>query len=173
MHRNNIQAQPSPDTNSPEYGFWEVENPSLRDMPQEFRTYEILRNTDNSISIRVTDIDPDAPTNSQADISRGFSVGASRIFGVPSTNLTDTASYTENGELVKLLTPPMQAKIASLGEPLGYKVAIDHDGTEVKINFLGELLSADTLNGTWTGVTTNSPYSVSAANGAKFYRAAE
>jgi metallophosphoesterase (TIGR03768 family) len=173
MHRNNIKPQRSPYLDRPEYGFWEVENPSLRDMPQEFRTYEILRNTDNSISIRVTDIDPDAPTHSQADISRGFSVGASRIFGVPSTNLTDTASYTENGELVKLLTPPMQAKIASLGEPLGYKVAIDHDGTEVKINFLGELLSADNLNGPWTGVTTNSPYSVSVANGAKFYRAAE
>jgi metallophosphoesterase (TIGR03768 family) len=173
MHRNNIKAQPSPYYGRPEYGFWEVENPSLRDMPQEFRTYEIFRNTDNSISIRVTDIDPDAPTNSQADISRGFSVGASRIFGVPSTNLTDTASYTQNGELVKLLTPPMQAKIASLGEPLGYKVAIDQDGTEVKINFLGELLSADNLNGPWTGVTNISPYSVSAANGAKFYRAVE
>ncbi len=173
MHRNNIKAQPSPYPDRPEYGFWEVENPSLRDFTQEFRTYEILRNTDNSISIRVTDIDPEVAPGSQADISRGFAIGASRIFGNPSTNLTDTASYTENGELVKLLTPPMQAKIASLGEPLGYKVAIDHDGTEVKINFLGELLSADNLNGPWTGVSTNSPYSVSAVNGAKFYRAVE
>jgi hypothetical protein len=56
---------------------------------------------------------------------------------------------------------------------LGYKVVIDHDGTEVKINFLGELLSADNLNGPWTDVTNTSPYAVSAANGAKFYRAAE
>jgi hypothetical protein len=173
MHRNNIKPQRSPYLDRPEYGFWEVENPSLRDMPQEFRTYEILRNTDNSISIRVTDIDPDAPTNSQADISRGFSVGASRIFGVPSTNLTDTASYTENGELVKLLTPPMQAKIASLGEPLGYKVAIDCDGNGVTINFLGELQAADTLSGPWNDVTNISPYTVSAATGTKFYRAAE
>jgi hypothetical protein len=67
----------------------------------------------------------------------------------------------------------MQASIAGLGEPLGDKVAIDQDGTEVKIKFLGELLSADNLNGPWTDVTTNSPYSVSAANAAKFYRAAE
>ena len=37
MHRNNIKAQPSPYYGRPEYGFWEVENPSLRDMPQEFR----------------------------------------------------------------------------------------------------------------------------------------
>jgi metallophosphoesterase (TIGR03768 family) len=173
MHRNNIKAEPSPYPDRPEYGFWQVENPSLRDFPQEFRTYEILRNTDNSISIRVTDIDPDAPTNSQAAISRGYAVGASRIFASPSTNLTDTASYTRNAELVKLLTPPMQARIAGLGEPLGDKVAIDQDGTEVKINFLGELLSADNLYGPWTGVTNISPYSVSAVNGAKFYRAAE
>ena len=173
MHRNNIKAQPSPYNDRPEYGFWEVENPSLRDFPQEFRTYEILRNTDNSISIRVTDIDPEAPTNSQAAISRGYAVGAARIFAVPSTNLTDTASYTQNAELVKLLTPPMQAKIAGLGEPLGYNVAIDHDGNGLIINFLGELQSADTLSGSWNDVTNISPYAVSAANGAKFYRAAE
>ena len=173
MHRNNIKAQPSPYNDRPEYGFWEVENPSLRDFPQEFRTYEILRNTDNSISVRVTDIDPEAPTNSQAAISRGYAVGAARIFAVPSTNLTDTASYTQNAELVKLLTPPMQAKIAGLGEPLGYNVAIDHDGNGLIINFLGELQSADTLSGSWNDVTNISPYAVSAANGAKFYRAAE
>jgi metallophosphoesterase (TIGR03768 family) len=173
MHRNNIKAQPSPYYGRPEYGFWEVENPSLRDFPQEFRTYEILRNTDNSISIRVTDIDPEAPTNSPAAISRGYAVGASRIFASPSTNLTDTGSYTQNAELVKLLTPPMQARIAGLGEPLGNKVAIDHDGNGVIVNFLGELQSADTLNGPWNDVTNTSPYAVSAANAAKFYRAVE
>jgi hypothetical protein len=43
----------------------------------------------------------------------------------------------------------------------------------VVINFLGELLSADALSGPWNDVTTNSPYAVSAANGTKFYRAAE
>jgi hypothetical protein len=56
---------------------------------------------------------------------------------VSSTNLTDTASFMENGELVKLLTPPMQAKIASLGEPFGYQATIDHDEAEVEINFFG------------------------------------
>jgi metallophosphoesterase (TIGR03768 family) len=173
MHRNNIKAQPSPYNDRPEYGFWEVENPSLRDFPQEFRTYEILRNTDNSISIRVTDIDPEAPTNSQAAISRGFAVGAARIFAVPSTSLTDTNSYTQNAELVKLLTPPMQAAIAGLGEPLGNKVAIDRDETGMTINFLGKLQSADTLSGLWNDVTNISPYAVLVTNAVKFYRAAE
>ena len=42
----------------PEYSFWEVETASLRDFPQQFRTFEILRNSDDSISIFVTDVDP-------------------------------------------------------------------------------------------------------------------
>jgi hypothetical protein len=183
MHRNNIKAHPSPYSDRPEYGFWEVENPSLRDFPQEFRTYEILRNTDNSISIRVTDIDPEVTPGSCADKSRGYAVGAARIFAVPSAaptsngdglwNFGDTNSYANNAELVKMLTPPMQAKIAGLGEPLGNKVAIDRNGNGVTINFLGELQSADTLNGSWNDVTNISPYSVSATNAARFYRAAE
>jgi hypothetical protein len=41
------------------------------------------------------------------------------------------------------------------------------------INFLGKLQSADTILGPWNNVTNTSPYAVSAANGAKFYRAAE
>jgi hypothetical protein len=172
-HQNNIIPQPSPDTNSPEYGFWEVQTASLRDFPQEFRTFELLRNTDNSISIRVTDIDPEEETNSPAAVSRGYAVGAARIFMTPSTNLTDTASYAHNAELLKLLTPPMQTKIAGLGEPLGHHVAIDGNETGVTINFLGELQSADNLLGPWSDVTDTSPYAVSATNGAKFYRAAD
>ena len=170
---NNIIPQPSPYPDRPEYGFWEVETASLRDFPQEFRTFEILRNSDNSISIRVTDIDPEVTTNSPAAVSRGYAVGAARIFGSPCTSLTDTNSYAHNAELLKLLTHPMQAVIAGYGGPLGHNVAIDRAGNGVVINFLGELQSADTLLGPWNNVANISPCAVSAATAAKFYRAVE
>lgn len=173
VHINHIIPQPSPYLDRPEYGFWEVETASLRDFPQEFRTFEILRNTDNSISIRVTDIDPEETTNSPAVVSRGYAVGAARIFQTPCTSLADTNSYAQNAELLKLLTPPMQAKIANYGGPLGHNVAMDHLGTEVMIDFLGELQAADTLLGPWNDVTNLSPYTVSATNAANFYRAVE
>jgi hypothetical protein len=173
VHINNIIPQPSPDTNSPEYGFWEVETASLRDFPQEFRTYEILRNADNSISIRVTDIDPEVSPTSPAAVSRGYAIGAARIFQTPCTSVTDTNSYARNAELLKLLTPPMQTKIAGYGGPLGHKVAIDSTETGAVINFLGELQSADAVLGPWSDVANISPYTVSAANAAKFYRAVE
>ena len=41
MHRNNVKEQLSV-YNDPEYDFWEVECPSLRDFTQQFRTFEIL-----------------------------------------------------------------------------------------------------------------------------------
>jgi hypothetical protein len=91
----------------------------------------------------------------------------------PCTSLADTNSYAHNAELLKLLSPPMQAKIANYGGPLGHNVAIDRIGTGVVINFLGELQSADTLSGPWNNVADSSPYAVSAANGAKFFRAFE
>jgi metallophosphoesterase (TIGR03768 family) len=172
-HQNNITPQPSPDTNSPEYGFWEVQTASLRDFPQEFRAWEILRNTDKSISFRVTDIDPEETTNSPAAVSRGYAIGAARIFMTPCTSLADTNSYAHNAELLKLLTPPMQAKIANCGGPLGHNVAIDCNATGVAISFLGELQSADNILGPWNDVANTSPYTVSATNAASFYRATE
>ena len=172
-HQNNIIPQPSPYPDRPEYGFWEVQTASLRDFPKEFRTFEILRNTDNSISIRVTDIDPEVTTNSPAAVSLGYAVGAARIFMAPCTSLADTNSYAHNAELLKLLTPPMQTKIAGYGGPLGHNVAIDRVGSEVVINFLGELQSADTPFGPWSNVAHAAPYTVPAVNAAKFYRAIE
>ena len=91
----------------------------------------------------------------------------------PCTSLTDTNSYAHNAELLKLLTHPMQAKIAGYGGPLGHTVAIDRTETGVVINFLGELQSADTIPGPWNNITTNSPYAAPAASAAKFYRAVE
>jgi len=184
MHRNNIKSEMT--TNGPPAGdFWEIENPSLRDYPEEFRTFEILRNTDNSISIKTTDIDPEVTPGSNADESRGYAVGAARIFAVPlaaptnnsvnlaNWNFTDTGSYTTNADLVKFLTPHMQAVMANYGGPLGHHVAIDSTGTSVMINFLGELQSANTPAGPWNDVTNISPCTVSATNRANYYRAVE
>jgi metallophosphoesterase (TIGR03768 family) len=174
VHRNKVTPQPSPYPDRPEYGFWEVETASLRDFPQNFRTFEILRNTDNTISILATDVDPAVEKGSPAEKSRGYAIGASRIFGSPATSFTDTASYVYNAELVKQLTPPMQAKIASYGGPLGHCLSIDRYGADAVITFTGNLQSADAIRGPWTDVAgATNQYTVPAQHAAKYYRASE
>lgn len=115
-HMNAVTPHPSPDPAHPEYGFWEVEAPSLRDFPRQFRTFDLLRNGDNSLSIVTTDVDPLVENGSTAGNSLGYAIGAARIFG--NIALADTASHAYNAELLKQLSPAMQAKIA------GYGVAI-------------------------------------------------
>ncbi len=56
VHRNAITPQPDPN-GDPNYGFWEVETPSLRDFPQQLRRFQIVRNSDNTISIFAIDVD--------------------------------------------------------------------------------------------------------------------
>ena len=124
-HVNVVTPFPSPDPARPECGFWEVETPSLRDFPQQFRTWDIRRNIDNTISILTTSVDPQVETNSPAGKSLGYGIGAERIFG--NISLTDTTSHTYNAELIKMLTPAMQAKIANYGAPL-YNRGHDYDG---------------------------------------------
>src|ERR1017187_3023316 len=119
-HMNTVTPQPSPDPAHPENGFWEVETPSLRDFPQQFRTWQILRNSDNTISIVTTDVDPQVEDGTPAADSRGYAIGASRIIGI--TALADTTSHAYNAELVKPLSPAMQTKIAGYGAPLGHPV---------------------------------------------------
>jgi len=174
-HRHLNVITPFRTTNSlPECGFWQVECPSLRDFPQQFRAYEILRNTDNTVSIKVTSIDPEFATNSPAAKSRGYAVATRRVYGLD--DLTDESSKNANGELVVALTPAMQAIIAGVGRPLGHRVAIDGNDNGVSVSFLGELQSKDDLlDPSWNEVpgATNSPYIVSAPDGKKFYRSVE
>ena len=42
-HRNPVTAFASPDPERPELGFWKIETSSLRDFPQQFRTFDIVR----------------------------------------------------------------------------------------------------------------------------------
>jgi len=109
-HINTVTPQPAPDpVNHPEFGFWEVETPSLRDHPQQFRTFQIVRNDDNTVSIFITDVDPAVQGDSPAAKSRGYALGASRIaagFSQTPCGLTDVTSHAYNAELIQPLPPP-------------------------------------------------------------------
>jgi metallophosphoesterase (TIGR03768 family) len=114
-HQNTITAFKSPDPGHPELGFWEVETASLREFPQQFRTFEIIRNSDNTISVFTTDVDPSVRKGSPAAISRSYAVAAYEIFNV-TTDPVPSGSY--NAELIKQLSPEMQGKIQNTGTPI-------------------------------------------------------
>jgi len=102
-HVNAITAQPSPDPAHPELGFWEVETASLRDFPQEFRTFDIYRNDDNTVSIVTISIDPaiNSDLKYPAAMSRDYAVAAEQIFN----KLFPEIPYYNNAELIKQIGP--------------------------------------------------------------------
>ena len=114
-HLNTITPQVSPNPDHPELGFWEVETSSLRDFPQQFRTFDIVRNTDNTVSIFTTNVDPAVKEGTIAAKSRSYGVAALEIFN-HSLPYSPSASY--NAELVKPLSPDMQEKIQNYGTPV-------------------------------------------------------
>jgi metallophosphoesterase (TIGR03768 family) len=116
-HRNTITALNSPDATHPELGFWQVETPSIRDYPQQFRTFDIVRNSDNTISIFATDVDPAVKEGSPAALSRSYTVAVDEIFTNNTVYFPPTGSY--NAELVKQLSPEMQEKIKKYGTAPG------------------------------------------------------
>ena len=124
-HLNTVKAFISPDpVNAPEKGFWQVESPSLRDFPQQFRTFEIYLNSDYTISIMTTNVNPAVKEGTPAATSRKYAIAAMQIGGTwdlttknnptndPTVKPMPTGSY--NAELVKPLSPAMKAKIRTL-----------------------------------------------------------
>ena len=117
-HCNTITALPSPDPTRPVLGFWVVETASLKHFPQQFRTFEIVRNSDETVSIITTNVDPAVKEGSPAALSRSYAIAISQIFGSEknpgkSGEEMNTASY--NAELVVPLSAEMQKKIAYCG----------------------------------------------------------
>jgi metallophosphoesterase (TIGR03768 family) len=125
-HLNTVKAFISPDpVNAPEKGFWQVETSSLRDFPQQFRTFEIYLNSDYTISIVTTDVDPAVKDGTPAAASRKYAVAAAQIVETwdattkwnptndPTIKTMPTGSY--NAELVKQLSPEMKTKMQNYG----------------------------------------------------------
>ncbi len=121
-HVNAVKAFVSPDpVHAPEKGFWQVETSSLRDFPQQFRTFEIYLNSDATLSIVTTQVDPAVREGTPAAKSRSYAVAAQQIVNTqavyqnpnplrdPGIRPMPTGSY--NAELVKPLSPEMQTKL--------------------------------------------------------------
>ena len=127
-HLNTVKAFTSNDPlNAPERGFWQVETSSLRDFPQQFRTFQIYLNSDNTVSIVTTNVDPAVKEGTPAAQSRSYAVAAQQIINNdiynvnpnqdPSIKPMPTGSY--NAELIKQLSPEMQKKLQKLFMPAG------------------------------------------------------
>lgn len=111
-HVNTITPQVSPYPDQPELGFWVVETSSLRDFPQQFRTFDIVRNNDNTISIFATNVDPAVKEGTMAAKSRSYGIAAMQLFN---NSLPYSPSGSYNAELLISLSPEMQEKIQNYG----------------------------------------------------------
>jgi metallophosphoesterase (TIGR03768 family) len=78
-HLNTVKAFMPPPGGTPDQGFWQVETSSLRDLPQQFRTFEIYLNSDYTVSIVTVNVDPAVAEGTPAATSRKMGVATQQI----------------------------------------------------------------------------------------------
>ncbi len=82
-HTNAITAFASPDASRPELGSWQIGTSSLQDFPQQFQTFNIIRNSNDTLSILTADFNPDVKEGAPASTSRAYAVAVQQIFRNP------------------------------------------------------------------------------------------
>lgn len=122
-HLNTVKAFLSPDpAGAPERGFWHVETCSLRDFPQQLRTFGIFLNSDHTLSIETLNVDPSVREGTPAAVSRRYAVAAQQLVKPDVRTFNPTRDPTiapmpsgsYNARLVKKLSPAMTARLKAL-----------------------------------------------------------
>jgi metallophosphoesterase (TIGR03768 family) len=120
-HLNTVKAFPGP---TPEQGFWQVETSSLRDFPQQFRTFEIYLNSDYTISIKTINVDPAVADGTPAATSRKYAIAAQQIVqNNLRLNNPNNATITINGVYPLPSMDPTRANDGSTDPTIIYGVA--------------------------------------------------
>jgi hypothetical protein len=91
-HLNTVKAFPH--ASEPEKSFWQVETSSLRDYPQQFRTFEIYLNSNYTVSIVTTNVDP--------AVAEGTPAAKSRKYGIATQQIVQTDLTANNPNLLSL-----------------------------------------------------------------------
>lgn len=78
-HFNTVKAFKAPTGQPPEKGFWQVETSSLRDFPQQLRTFEIYLNADYTVSVVAVNVDPAVAAGTPAGAARKYAVAVQQI----------------------------------------------------------------------------------------------
>ena len=135
-HYNIVKAFFTDNAAAPERGFWHVETSALRDFPQQARLFEINLNSDYTISIMITNVDPAVKEGTPAWTARKYAVAAQQIAktnlrpSLPSADPTlppgldpsvektkasiDPTIGSYNAELIVELSPAMKAHLQTL-----------------------------------------------------------
>lgn len=103
-HFNTVKAFKSPISTEPERGFWQVETSSLRDFPQQFRTFDIFLNSDYTISIVTVNVDPSVAAGTPAAKSRSYAIATQQIINTDlMLNVQNYATF--NGVTIPTMDP--------------------------------------------------------------------
>ncbi|MFO1414791.1 MAG: TIGR03768 family metallophosphoesterase [Burkholderiales bacterium] len=79
-HLNVVKAlKPYDPPGRPEQAFWQVETSSLREWPQQFRTFEVVLNDDYTVAIVTTNVDPSVAEGTPAATSRRYAIATQQI----------------------------------------------------------------------------------------------
>ena len=109
-HLNTVKALPAHDAEGkliPEKSFWQVETSSLLHFPQQFRTFEVFLNSDDTVSIVAINVDPEVADGTPAAMSRKCAVAEHQILQ------SDLRGNAEN-DVIFTKVPLLKLKVDSM-----------------------------------------------------------
>lgn len=106
-HMNTVKALPAYNDAGallPENSFWQVETSSLQHFPQQFRTFEIYLNSDDTVSILAVNVDPEISDGTPAATSRKYAIAEHQICQSPLLGNAENLEYftLPNGSQLKI-----------------------------------------------------------------------